>query len=76
MKELTDVDKQKLAKAQEKRDRKASKALETRLPEVKPTGTKKAPSFFRVSNGRKKRWARQYMMHRKSGTIVKVEVNE
>lgn len=73
---MTDVDKSRLAKAKEKAARKAAKRLEEGLPEVKPTGTEKARKFSRISKGRKSRWARQYMMHKKSGTIVRVEIKE
>lgn len=77
MEKLTEDDKRKMDAAQTRRERKYKKALETlSFEEIKPTGTDKALLFTRISKGRKKKWARQYMMHRKSGTIVKVEVKE
>lgn len=70
-------DQSRLLRAEEKKKAKALRAIqEGRTSDPKPNGSKNVPTFSRVSKGRQSLWARQYMQHKKSGVIVKVEINE
>lgn len=74
---LSDEDNARLLRAEAKRSAKAKTAVEEgRVREIIPTNSENVPLFTRVSKGRQRLWARQYMQHKKSGVIVKVEINE
>lgn len=74
---LSAEDKSKLQRAESKRQKKATRAIqESRVQTIKPNGTEKSRTFIRVSKGRKRLWSRQYVMHRKSKVIMRAEVKE
>lgn len=75
--DLSAEDKSKLERAESKRQKKATRAIqESRVQAIEPNGTKKSRTFIRVSKGRKRLWARQYVIHRKTNVIMKAEVKD